>query len=101
MSDWRICRVIGSAALELEARTHFIEPGSPRENGYIESLNGKMRDELLNREIFYTLAEAQTLLGRWREVYNLVRPHSALGHCPPVPQTWLFAAQPVGALGLT
>jgi putative transposase len=79
----------------------FIEPGSPWENGYIESFNGKMRDELLNREIFYTLAEAQTLLGRWKEEYNQIRPHSALGYRPPVPQTWLFPAQPVGALGLT
>ena len=79
----------------------FIEKGSPWENGYIESFNGKMRDELLNREIFYTLAEAQTFLGRWRKEYNQIRPHSALGYRPPAPQTWLFAAQPVDALGLT
>jgi transposase InsO family protein len=79
----------------------FIEPGSPWENGYIESFNGKLRDELLDREIFYTLAEAQTLLGRWKEEYNQIRPHSALGYRPPAPQAWVFAAQPVSALGLT
>lgn len=79
----------------------FIEPGSPWENGYIESFNGKMRDELLNREIFYTLEEAQTLLGRWKEEYNQIRPHSALGYRPPAPQARLLVMQPVGAPGLT
>ena len=85
----------------LGVRPLFIEPGSPWENGYIESFNGKMRDEVLDREIFYNLAEARTLLGRWKEEYNQIRPHSALGYRPPAPQAWLFAAQPVGALGLT
>ena len=59
--------------------TLFIEPGSPWENGYIESFNGKLRDELLNGEIFYTLMEAKVLIERWRREYNTVRPHSALG----------------------
>lgn len=68
--------------------TLFIEPGSPWENGYIESFNGKLRDELLNREIFYTLAEAKRLIEQWRVHYNTVRPHSALGYRPPAPLTF-------------
>lgn len=63
----------------LGVKTLFIEPGSPWENGYIESFNGKMRDELLDREIFFTLEEAKILVARWREEYNHRRPHSALG----------------------
>ena len=54
-----------------------------------ESFNGKLRDELLNGEIFYTLKEAQVLIERWRHYYNHVRPHSALGYRPPAPQTIL------------
>ena len=69
----------------LGVRTLFIEPGSPWENGYNESFNGKLRDELLNREIFYTLKEAQVLVERWRREYNQIRPHSALGYRPPAP----------------
>ena len=66
--------------------TLFIEPGSPWENGYNESFNGKLRDELLNGEIFYTLTEAQVLIERWRQHYNTVRPHSSLGYRPPAPE---------------
>ena len=65
--------------------TLFIEPGSPWENGYIESFNGKLRDELLKREIFDTLFEAKVLIERWRYEYNTVRPHSSLGYRPPAP----------------
>ena len=72
------------AALNVE--TLFIEPGSPWENGYVESFNGKLRDELLDREIFYTLTEAKILIERWRREYNTVRPHSALGYRPPAPE---------------
>jgi len=68
-------------------QTLFIEPGSPWENGYIESFNGKLRDELLNLEQFDTLWEAQVLIERWRKEYNHIRPHSALGYKPPVPET--------------
>jgi len=68
-------------------KTLFIEPGSPWENGYVESFNGKLRDELLNGEIFYTLKEAKILIERWRVHYNTVRPHRALGHRPPAPET--------------
>jgi putative transposase len=67
-------------------KTLYIEPGSPWENGYVESLNGKLRDELLNGEIFYTVAGARVLIERWREHYNRVRPHSALGYRPPAPE---------------
>jgi transposase InsO family protein len=71
---------------ELGVRTLFIEPGSPWENGYIESFNGKFRDELLNGEIFYTLREAQVLIEMWRREYNRIRPHSSLGYRPPAPE---------------
>jgi len=70
---------------KLEVKPLFIAPGSPWENGYIESFNGKMRDELLAREIFYSLKEAQILIEMWRRQYNTIRPHSALGYRPPDP----------------
>ena len=71
----------------LNIGTLFIEPGSPWENGYIESFNGKMRDQFLNGEIFYTLKEAQVLIEWWRKHYNRVRPHSSLNGKPPAPLT--------------
>lgn len=67
--------------------TLYIEPGSPWENGYIESFNGKLRDELLKREVFDTLYEAQVLIERWRIEYNTIRPHSSLGYRPPAPES--------------
>ena len=67
-------------------QTLFIEPGSPCENGYTESFNGKLRDELLNGEIFYTLQEARILVEQWRVHYNTIRPHTSLGYCPPAPR---------------
>jgi putative transposase len=67
-------------------KTLSIEPGSPLENGYVESFNGKLRDELLDREVFDTLLEAKVLIGRWRKAYNTVRPHSSLGYRPPAPE---------------
>jgi putative transposase len=67
-------------------KTLFIEPGSPWENGYNESFNGKLRDEVLNREIFYTLKEAQVIIESWRQEYNIYRPHSSLGYRPPAPE---------------
>mgnify|MGYP001818820665 FL=1 len=69
----------------LEVAPLFIEPGSPRENGYVESFNTRLRDELLDGEIFYTLREVQVLTERWRWQYNHVRPHSSLGYHPPAP----------------
>jgi putative transposase len=65
--------------------TLYIEPGSPWENGYCESFNGKLRDECLNGEIFYSLREAQVVIEKWRVVYNTLRPHSSLGYRPPAP----------------
>ena len=69
------------------ARTAYIEPGSPWENGYCESFNGRMRDELLNGEIFYSLKVAQIIIEDWRKHYNTKRPHSALAYRPPAPET--------------
>ncbi|MDB0037674.1 IS3 family transposase [Ascidiaceihabitans sp.] len=77
LRDW--IRAVG-------AKTAYIEPGSPWENGYCESFNGRMRDELLNGEIFYSLREAQIIIERWRSHYNTKRPHSALGYRPPAPE---------------
>ena len=71
------------------AKTLYIEPGSPWENGYCESFNGKFRDELLNGEIFYTLREAQIVIEQWRHHYNTLRPHSALNYRPPAPEATL------------
>ncbi len=76
------------------ARTLYIEPGSPWENGYIESFNGKSGDELLDRELFYTLLEVRVLTERYRRTYNQVRPHSSLGYRPPAPEA-LMPADPV------
>jgi len=82
----------------LDVAPLFIEPGSPWENGYVESFNGKMRDELLAREIFYSFREAQILIEAWRVHYNQVRPHSALGYRPPAPVAIL---DPLSAQSLT
>jgi putative transposase len=79
------------------ARTAFIEPGSPWENGYCESFNSKLRDELLNGEIFYSLAEARTVIETWRQHYNTRRPHSSLGYRPPAPQVVQWPAPPTGS----
>lgn len=72
---------------KLQVETLYIEPGSPWENGYVESFNGKMRDQFLNGEIFYTLKEAQVLIEMWRKHYNQIRPHSSLNGRPPAPLT--------------
>jgi len=73
----------------LGVRTLFIEPGSPWENGYNESFNSKLRDELLNGELFFTLKEAKVLFEKWRLEYNMFRPHSSLNYRPPAPQAYL------------
>ena len=69
------------------AQTAYITPGSPWENGYIESFNARLRDELLNGEIFYSLKEAQIIIEQWRVHYNTKRPHSSLGYKPPAPES--------------
>lgn len=71
------------------AKTAFIEPGSPWENGYCESFNVRFRGELLNAEVFYSLREARILIERWRRHHNTVRPHSSLGYRPPAPETFV------------
>lgn len=94
------CEKVRTWLNELGTKPLFIEPGSPWENGYIESFNGKFRDELLNREIFYSLQEAQVIIEQWRTAYNTVRPHSALGYQPPAPEAVLapVLAQPLCTL---
>ncbi|MBP0464181.1 IS3 family transposase [Roseomonas sp. PWR1] len=86
------------------ARTAYIEKASPWENGYVESFNGKLRDELLNGEVFNTLREAQVLIEEWRRHYNQVRPHSSLGYRPPAPETLPMARSQIssgaGAAGM-
>jgi putative transposase len=71
---------------KVEVKTLFIQPGSPWENGYVESFNGKFRDQFLNGELFDTLLEAKVLIERWRIHYNTLRPHSSLGYRPPAPE---------------
>ena len=80
------------------AKTAFIEPGSPWENGYCESFNSKLRDELLNGEIFYSLAEAKVIIEAWRRHYNTERPHSSLGYKPPAPKAVIWPRQPPGSI---
>ena len=82
----------------LQVQTLFIEPGSPWENGYVESFNGKLRDALLDREVFYTLTEAQILIEQGRRQYNTVRPHSARGSRPPPPEAVM--PTPIGGLSM-
>lgn len=79
------------------AKAATIEPGSPWENGYCESFNSKLRDELLNGEIFYSLREAEIVIEGWRQHYNTKRPHSSLGYRPPAPEVVLWPASPPGA----
>ena len=81
------------------AKTAYIEPGSPWENGYVESFNGKLRDELLNGEIFYTLAVAKIVIEQWRRHYNTARPHSSLGYKPPAPEVLSWAVSPAALPG--
>jgi transposase InsO family protein len=78
--------MVRSWLLRLGVKTLFIEPGSPWENGYIESFNGKLRDEVLNGEIFDTVLEAKVITERWRKEYNTIRPHSSLAYRPPAPE---------------
>jgi transposase InsO family protein len=85
---------------KIGVKTLYITPGSPWENGYCESFNGSLRDELLNGEIFYTLAEAKILIEAWRRHYNTVRPHSSLGYRPPAPEAATPPWPPAGSATL-
>ena len=80
-------KVVRNWLARLGARTLYIEPGSPWENGFCESFNGKLRDECLNGEIFYSLREATVVIEQWRNQYNTIRPHSSTGYRPPATQT--------------
>ena len=82
-----VAKVLREWLTGLGTRNLYIEPGSPWENGYCESFNGKLRDECLNGEIFYSLREAQVVIEKWRNHYNTKRPHSSLGYRPPAPLT--------------
>lgn len=84
-----IAKKLKNCLKKLEVQPLYIEPGSPWENGYIESFNGKMRYELLNGEIFFSLLEADVIINKWRHHYNTVRPHSSLGYKPPTPQVFM------------
>jgi len=81
-----IAKKVRQFLYRLSVKPLFIEPGSPWENGYNESFNGKLRDELLNGEIFYNINEAKVVIENWRKEYNTVRPHSSLGYRPPAPE---------------
>ncbi len=83
---------------KIGTQTLFIEPGSPWENGYNESFNGKLRDECLNAEIFYSLKEAQIIIEQWRIHYNTKRPHSSLGYRPPAPVTRAIKPTPTNQM---
>ena len=76
------------------SQTAYIEPGSPWENGYCESFNAKLRDELLNGEVFYTLKEASVVIEQWRRHYNSIRPHSSLAYQPPAPEVVIWPTEP-------
>lgn len=90
-----IAKAVREWIMAVGAKTAFIEPGSPWENGYCESFNSKLRDELLNGEIFYSLAEARIVIESWRRHYNTERPHSSLGYRPPAPEAVQWPA-PLG-----
>ncbi len=82
------------------AKTLYIEPGSPWENGYCESFNSKLRDEFLNGELFYSMKEVRVLAERWRVHYNTIRPHSPLGYRPPAPEAWIATSLGRGEAGI-
>ncbi|MBT8396642.1 MAG: transposase family protein [Gemmatimonadetes bacterium] len=79
-------KVVRDWLRDLGVKTLFIEPGSPWENGYNESFNGTLGDEVLKPEIFFNSAEAKVLIEQWRREYNTIRPHSSLGYRPPAPE---------------
>jgi len=86
-----VARAVQDWIAAVGARTAYIEPGSPWENGFIESFNARLRDELLDGEIFYTLREAQIVIESWRRHYNTVRPHASIGYQAPAPEVFVPA----------
>lgn len=91
-----IAKAVQDWIMAVGAKTAYIAPGSPWENGFVESFNARLRDELLNGEIFYSLREAQIVIESWRRHYNTIRPHGSLGYKPPAPEVFVpaFAAWP-------
>ncbi len=96
-----IAKVLRNWLARVGTKTAYIMPGSPWENGYCESFNGKLRNELLDGEIFYTLREAQVIIEQWRWHYNRIRPHSALGYRPPAPETTVVRLTTLKTIGET
>ena len=96
-----VAKVVQDWIAAVGAKTAYIAPGSPWENGYVESFNARLRDELLEGEIFYSLKEAQIVIESWRRHYNAVRPHASLGYRPPAPEVFVPAltAWPSARLG--
>lgn len=86
-----VAKTVQECIRAVGARTAYIAPGSPWENGFVESFNARLRDELLNGEIFYTLREAQVVIESRRRHYNTVRPHGSLGYKPPAPEVFVPA----------
>ena len=86
-----VAKVVQDWIAAVGAKTAYIAPGSPWENGYVESFNARLRDELLEGEIFYSLKEAQIVIESWRRHYNAVRPHASLGYRPPAPEVFVPA----------
>ncbi len=89
-----VARAVREWITAVGAKTAYIEPGSPWENGFIESFNARLRDELLDGEIFYTLSEARTIIESWRRFYNTQRPHGSLHYKPPAPEVFIPAITP-------
>jgi transposase InsO family protein len=89
-----VAKIVREWIATVGAKTAYIEPGSPWENGYCESFNSKLRDELLDGEVFYSLAEAKVMIESWRRHYDTTRPHSALGYGPPAPEVVLGPVLP-------
>lgn len=96
-----IAKVLRNWLTRVGTKTAYTFPGSPWENGYCMSFNGKLRSELLDDEIFYTLREAQVIIEQWRWHYNQIRPHSALGYRPPAPETTVVRVTTVKTIGET
>ncbi len=92
-----IAKAVQDWIVAVGSKTAYIEPGSPWENGYCESFNAKLRDELLNGEVFYTLNEASVVIEQWRMHYNSIRPHSSLGYQPPAPEVVIWPADKSGS----
>ena len=86
-----VARAVQDWIAAVGARTAYIERGSPWENGFIESFNARLRDELLNGEVFYTLREAQIVIESWRRHYNTVRPHASIRYQAPAPEVFVPA----------